>query len=191
MTKLNNIPTDWIIGFVWGVGTISGSRLYIRYHDEELLLRITESINTKARPYHPTEGKTAIRFNLNHPFSQRLLSLGWSGRFDKDRKYPQGEFNELEFIQGYCYTKSTIGLWHGKNRRGERIKGPRLRVFGSCDIVFNIDQYFVNTLQTSPKKSHIHKGRTQDGYSGECYCVQYASKKEVPLILKLIERMTP
>lgn len=112
--------------------------------------------------------------------------MGWSGRFNKERSYPKGEFNKLEFIRGYCYTKITIDIWKHKNRKGKIIESPRLRIWGSKDIVENIDQFFVVNLKTTSKKIQFHKSKTQDKYLGNCYYVQYLSKKEVPLILELI-----
>ena len=181
------ITLEWIIGFVWGVGTISDGRLYIRYHNKELLQVIAEVIGTKARPYHPTEGKTALRFSHSNILSQNLLRLGWTGRFDSNRKYPIGLKNELDFIQGYCFTKLSYGLRAHKNRKGEIIKTPHIRIYGSYDIVCNIDNYLISELKTTPKKPALHKTHTQDGYTGECWFVQYQSQKEVPLIMDFIK----
>jgi hypothetical protein len=179
MKKLLNI--DWITGFVWGVGSLTWDRLIIRYHDKELLQQIADTLQTEAKPYHPTKGKTALRFSATHPFAQRLLSLGWTGRMDKDRQYPQGEFDELEFIRGYTHTKATTDLWHYTTRKGERKSSPRLRIWGSYDIVYSIDRFFVRELSTTPKKPYLHRSST-----GDCYVVNYQSKREVPIILKTI-----
>lgn len=173
---------DWILGFVWGIGTISDSRLLVRYHDKDLLEKICITLHTRSRPYRPAEGKLAIQIPPSHPFFQRLLSLGWTGRLDKDRKYPIGNIDELEFIKGYCHTKATLDMWKYKNRRGEICEKPRLRIWGSYDIVARIDQYFVSELRTAPKKPYLHRS-----VNGDCWSVSYQSKSEVPRIAELLQ----
>lgn len=171
---------DWILGFVWGVGTISDSRLYIRYKDETLLENIAISLGIKGRPFHPTEGKTGLRMQLNDPFAQKLLSLGWSGRMDADRKYPVGDFDEIEFIRGYCHTKSTVDTINTHRKNGFAII-LRLRIYGSLNIVESIDLFFQRIIETTPKKPHLIKTNT-----GQCWCLYYQSQKEVPLITEIL-----
>lgn len=171
------ITEDWVLGFTWGVGTISSHRLFIRYHDVELLAEIAEVLRTKAKPYHPTEGKTALRFSLKHPFAQRLMSLGWSGRLDKERKYPRGLFDEIEFIRGYCHTKATLDVVRPKG-----VPTPRLRIYGSLDIVTKIDNFLAARFGLKPKKPQLCNGE-----SGTCYAIYYQSKRDVPQIVELLQ----
>ncbi|MBP2629430.1 MAG: hypothetical protein H6Q70_58 [Firmicutes bacterium] len=184
--NLNNLSIDWIVGFAWGIGTIINSNFYIRYHDEALLIQIAQIIEVKPIIYHSQRIKTFARVPLSNILPQKLFQLGWTGRLDKTRQYPKGDINELDFIRGYCYTKSTKDVWHYKNRRGEKISSDRLRIWGSRDIVANIDRYIVENLETTPKKPYPYRNKTQDGYQGECYSVQYQSKREVPRIVQMI-----
>ncbi|EGO63520.1 hypothetical protein ALO_12461 [Acetonema longum DSM 6540] len=173
---------DWIIGFVWGIGTISDARLYIRYHDRELLQTIAETINTRSRPFSPTVGKIGLRIRLDHPFCQKLLQLGWTGRMDKSRLYPTGEIDHIEFIRGYCYTKSVVDTWKRKTRKGDVIRSPRLRIYGSQDIVYHIDQYFAKNIGTTPKKPALHTTK-----QGDCWVIYYLSIKEIPVLVSILE----
>jgi hypothetical protein len=185
--RLDKLYFDWIVGFAWGIGTIINMGFYIRYYDEELLTQISENIEVKPIIHHSIRIKTFIRIPLSNMLPQKLFQLGWTGRLDKSRKYPQGDINELDFIRGYCFTKSTKDVWHCKNRRGEKIPSDRLRIWGSRDIVSNIDQYFVKHFETTPKKPYLYRNKTQDGYLGECYSVQYQSKREVPRLAQIID----
>jgi hypothetical protein len=169
---------DWILGFVWGIGTISDSRLYIRFHDWDFLEVIADTLHTEARPYHPTHGKTALRFYISHPFAQRLLALGWSGRFNHQRLYPIGQFNELEFVRGYCHTKATVDFPIRKSK-----KIMRLRIYGSLDIVRGIDTFISYHIDKSIKKPYLCRTNT-----GTCYCVTYQNQKYIYDILNLIGR---
>jgi len=188
--RLKRLSLDWIVGFVWGVGTIIKLDFYIRHPNEVLLMQMAENIGAQPIIHHSKRIKTSLSVPLSNILPQTLFQLGWTGRLDKSRKYPQGNINELDFIRGYCYTKSTKDVWHCKNRRGEKITTDRLRIWGSSDIVANIDRYLVENLETTPKKPYPYRNKTQDGYQGECYSVQYQSKKEVPRIVQLIESVS-
>lgn len=177
---MSKLSEDWILGFTWGIGTISDSRLYIRYHDKELLEQICIALAIQNRPYNLAEGKIAVKINLKQPFCQRLLALGWTGRFHEDRQYPDGEINHLDFIRGYCYTKTTY-----------EPQKPRLRIYGSIAILQAIDNYLVSNINTVPKKIQVCRGRTQDGYIGQCYALYYQSKIEVARIAELLKPGRP
>lgn len=166
---------DWIIGFIWGVGTIAGSYLRIRYNNRILLQAILDIYDSKCRPHNLANGKTAILLPLDHVLTKRLFSLGWTGRKNPNRQFPVGEINEREFINGYCYTKMTVDNY-------------RIRIYGSKGIVSSIDNYLQRTIQTTPKTPQQCLGKTQDGYSGQCWAIYYQSKAEVPRILEIIGR---
>lgn len=105
------------------------------------------------------------------------MSLGWSGRLDKERKYPRGSFDEVEFIRGYCYTKATLDVVRPKG-----LPTPRLRIYGSFDIVTGIDNFLAERFGLRPKKPQLCTGE-----SGACYAIYYQSKRDVPQIVELLQ----
>ncbi|EGO64377.1 hypothetical protein [Acetonema longum] len=182
------LPFDWIIGFVWGNGTITDYGLRIQYRNKALLQLIANSLQSKnALKLRQYENKMMLLIPMEEELTQTLLSWGWSGRKDKHRQYPQGDISHLHFIKGYCYTKACISSWTYKSRKGVVHTTPSLRIFGGAGVIRQIDDYFVANLDTTPKRIYRNRCMNQTGHVGECHYLQYLSKKEVPRLIAAIE----
>lgn len=175
---------DWAVGFAWGIGTINRKQFYISYNDEVVLNELAETIG---KIYSRKTTKNVLWINLANILPQTLFSLGWTGRTDKFRKYPQGDIDELEFTRGYCYTKADLGICASRNRRKELVRRLRLRIYGNKNIVENIDLFLQRTLKTTPKKVYHVRVKKPDGQYTECFQIGYESKKEVLQIAELLQ----
>ena len=177
---------DWIIGFMWAQGTLAKDRFTIRYKKDPALLQgIAEHLGIPNRPFRPTEDRWALKMSASQPIVQRLLELGWTGRMDKERTYPTGEFNEAEFVRGYCYSKH----YHSQPLRYKRDKTMyrihQLLIYGSLGVVDGIEWFFHSQLHTGPKKIQLRKG-SFGKYEGQTYAVVYQKKEEVFTLLEFI-----
>lgn len=87
------------------------------------------------------------------------------------------------FCRAYIELKSSLGLWQGKTRRGDKAPPkPRLRIFGDCYILTRL----MDWLPAKPKKLQLITNRTQDGYTGQTYAVYYQSRSEIEDIIHYI-----
>lgn len=180
---------DFCIGFFWAIGTIQqdGSRkqsfFVVRYKDETILHNISNCVGGELR-----KNKAIDRTNyfvLTIPFESRvvkkMIALGWQGRMEKERKFPVGEFNRIDFIRGYCVTKLNIK----RQKFGDKY-GKAIRIYGSFNIVQSIDNILADTFRMPTKKVQTVNIKTQDGYNGNTCYIVYQSQKMVDDILNFL-----
>lgn len=175
---------DWIIGFIWGNGSIVNRSLRLRYHDEKLLDLIVRYLQLQNTPYRSSKGTFILHIPGSHEITQTALRLGYWGKRNPSRQYPWGNIDQLEFIRGYCYTKAHVRTKMYKSRKGKIYFTPLLVIYGKEEIVKEIDSFFVSSLSTSYKKTYRNISHTS---GREYYAVFYSSTREVPDIVGLID----
>ncbi|VBB08447.1 homing endonuclease [Lucifera butyrica] len=180
---MHTLSLDWIYGFVWGCGSFCGAeshdeRLLVRHHDKKLLFLISKKIGS-FKP-HKRNNTYAIRITPGNEFVKRIFELGWTSRRDKDRQYPQGDINQLEFIRGYCYTKAAIT----KPSSG---KNAIVKLEGAKNVLDVISRYLVNMLDIKykePRKRSVNIPNYGDYHT---FVLMYQAREEVPKIISLLE----
>ena len=70
-----------------------------------------------------------------------------------------------------------------KNRKGEYFKKPRLRIYGSEEIM----TFLNNNLPAMPKKIQYIKNNVDDKYIGQTCALYYQSSEEISAILRWID----
>lgn len=180
---------DFCIGFFWAIGTIQqdGSRkqsfFTVRYKDETVLRDISSCVGGEVRKNKAMDrnGYFALTIPFENRVIKKMIALGWQGRMEKERKFPTGQFNQIDFIRGYCVTKLNI-----KRQKFGNMYGKAIRIYGAFDIVQNIDNILANTFRMTTKKVQTVNIKTQDGYNGNTYYVVYQSQKNIDDILDFL-----
>lgn len=91
--------------------------------------------------------------------------------------------NAASFIRAYMEVHSTLDLMNMKDRKGEKIKRLRLRIYGNEKILSWIN----DVLPAKKKKIQYIKNIVDTEYIGETCCIYYQSRKEILEILNWID----
>lgn len=167
----------YILGILWAIGTVSGDKFLIRHRQREVIDEICRVLKYIPGPYQ-VQKRWTCHFKTNHPMYRYLESLGWSGRWNQSRSYPNGDINEDEFIRGYV--SQHISIDTAKNKRRNQVY-QRIRIFGAENILERINAFFAEKLGTTPKKLQ------KEGRSEVMRILYYTSKEEVPVIRRFWE----
>lgn len=88
--------------------------------------------------------------------------------------------NARDFCRAYIEIHGSIDLATVKDRRGAHYKRPRLRIYGTAEVL----SFLNNCLPANEKKIQHVKCKTVDGYVGETCILYYQSTKEIASILQ-------
>lgn len=154
---------SYVFGILWAVATISDDMLLIRSVDESDIEPVAAFLQRKS---YLNGGTCTLKLSLHHPLTVRLLSLGWSGRKDKERGLPIGDVDMAEWVAGYCRIRAHVSQGRDSKRR--------LRVYGSMAIIFGLSSLLYEVLGVKPKKPQQYKS-----YNGETWILHYQHPQEV------------
>lgn len=88
-----------------------------------------------------------------------------------------------DFCRAYIEIHGILDMATSKNRKGEYFKKPRLRIYGSEEIM----TFLNNNLPAMPKKIQYIKNNVDDKYIGQTCALYYQSSEEISAILRWID----
>jgi hypothetical protein len=90
--------------------------------------------------------------------------------------------NPKDFCRAYIEIHGVVDLSCAKDRRGNHFKKPRLRIYGTEEIL----SYLLFHLPANKKKIQYIQNSISGGYSGKTCAIYYQSTKEILQILQWI-----
>ena len=91
--------------------------------------------------------------------------------------------NKKDFIRAYMELHAILDLMNVKNRRGDRIKKLRFRIYGNEELLNWINY----NLPADIKKIQYIRNAVDKKFNAETGCIYYQSRKEILKILKWID----
>lgn len=167
--------TDYSLGIAYGTGYIAKENgkkfLFVRNLDPYYSKTIESEVPYKSYP---------SRHNID-----RDGKLQWCIKVRSISKLPKFSeiYNIHNFIRAYMELHSIIDLMNTKDRKGNKIKKLRLRIYGNEEIITWIN---VNLPANKKKIQHI-KNIVDTDYIGETCCIYYQSKQEILSIINWID----
>lgn len=167
--------TDYSLGIAYGTGYIAKENgkkfLFVRNLDPYYSKTIESEVPCKSYP---------SRHNID-----RDGKLQWCIKVRSISKLPKFSeiYNIHDFIRAYMELHSIIDLMNAKDRKGNKIKKLRLRIYGNEEIITWIN---VNLPANKKKIQHI-KNIVDTDYIGETCCIYYQSKQEILSIINWID----
>lgn len=167
--------TDYSLGIAYGTGYIAKENgkefLFVRNLDPYYSKIIESEVPYKSYP---------SQHNID-----RDGRLQWCIKVRSISKLP--EFSEIyniqDFIRAYMELHSIIDLMNVKDRKGNKIKKLRLRIYGNEEIISWIN----GNLPANKKKIQYIRNIVDLNYVGETYCIYYQSSGEIFDILNWID----
>lgn len=147
----------FVIGILWATSSKSGDRWRLRNEDRffaEQLQDVQGGAIWKLK--HNRKGTPLFCVNVKPCIQKSLLSLGFTGRSDQSRTFPQTEDN-VEFARGYIQVHGNLDIVAAKSRCGESIQRPRIRLNGSPDFLQGLNILFSETFGFSIKSVQLHQ----------------------------------
>ena len=166
--------TDYGIGIAYGTGYIARENgrefLFVRNLDAHYSKTIECEV-----PYKAYESKNN---------SDRDGKTQWCIKVRSVSKLPA--LSEIccpqEFIRAYMELHAIIDSMSVKDKKGNKIKRLRLRIYGNEDIIAWIN----NSLPVKKKKIQYIRNVVDNNYIGETCCIYYQSRSEILDILDWI-----
>lgn len=167
--------TDYSIGIAYGTGYIAKENdtrfLFVRNLDPYYLKIIEREV-----PYKAYESRHNLSRDGKTQWCIKVRNIRELPTLTKIN-YPQ------DFIRAYMELHSIIDLMNAKDRKGNKIKKLRLRIYGNEEIITWIN---VNLPANKKKIQHI-KNIVDTDYIGETCCIYYQSKQEILSIINWID----
>lgn len=165
------ISEDYIIGLLWTTATILESYLVVRSIDSHVVEIIAEYTG---RNVISVCDRPTVKIPVKHPLVCHLLSLGWSGRKDKNRGLPAGDIDIAEWIKGYCRVRAHLEQKYNKFR---------VRIYGSFNIISELSPLISDITGVGTKKPQLCKR----GEGGDTWALYYQSVHECMELTKWLE----
>lgn len=167
--------TDYSLGIAYGTGYIAKENgkefLFVRNLD----------------PYYSKiiEGEVPYKSYSSKHNIDRDGRLQWCIKVRNVSKLPELSeiYNIQEFIRAYMELHSIIDLMNAKDRKGNKIKKLRLRIYGNEKIISWIN----DNLPENKKKIQYIRNIVDSDYIGETCCIYYQSRGEIFDILNWID----
>lgn len=166
--------TDYSIGIAYGTGYIAKENdkrfLFVRNLDPYYLKIIECEV-----PYTAYESRHNLDRDGKSQWCIKVRNIRELPTLTKIN-YPQ------EFIRAYMELHAIIDLRSARDKKGNKIKRLRLRIYGNEEIITWIN---VN-LPAKEKKIQYIRNVVDTNYIGETCCIYYQSKSEILNILNWI-----
>lgn len=173
----------WIIGFLWGIGRVSGDSFLVQSIDKKSIEKVRDAISPAQKVYPTVEkGKETtwrLKIRLSHPYIQWMFANGYEGRKGNiERNIPvfTNPNDDADFLRGYFFIHHSLDTYRSGN-----YTSPRLRFFAATNILERLNTHLEKEIGTTQKKIQGHKN------SDICKMIYYQSKKEVPLIIEYLK----
>ncbi len=166
--------TDYCNGIIYGTGYVvrenGKTYLCVRNLDPYYSKIIEHEV-----PYKSYESKHNIRRDNKTQWCIKLRNICEPTPLSEIH-YPQ------EFIRAYMELHATIDPMSMKDRKGNKIKRLRLRIYGNEEIIS-----WINTnLPAKEKKIQYIRNVIEENYLGETCCIYFQSRREILDILDWI-----
>lgn len=92
-----------------------------------------------------------------------------------------------DFLRAYIEIHGILDMATSKDRKGNKLKRPRLRIYGNAEIVDFINDTLSKNLAVIKKKIQFIKNKIDDKYVGCTCAIYYQSKTEIINILQWID----
>jgi hypothetical protein len=161
----------FVLGMIWGVGSLIGDKFVIRHKNRQIIDRIYGVLKYAcvSEPYLVRERPT-IQIGITHPFFRFLSESGWVGRKSSGREMPKCDLDMEAFVSGYIRVHHSL-TW-SKNRV-RKTPYLRLRIFGPPAIIEQISAYLSEWTGVGKKNLHQHS------MSDKMVTVEYSIREEV------------
>ncbi|MCP8969734.1 hypothetical protein [Ectobacillus ponti] len=176
----------WIVGFIWGNGSITGSGkggFRLRSKRLDLLEQIRDALCPGRDLLQRTSTDGGISYVLHIPIQHHYVDWmrqhGYEGKLNIERRMPVlDEKEEAEFLRGYFAVHHTQDTFFNRiaNHAGER-----LRFYAAAEILERLNEHLHQQIGATKKKIQQHKGT-----EGACCVLYYQSKREVPQIMEYL-----
>lgn len=167
--------TDYSLGIAYGTGYIAKEN-----GKKFLFVRNLDPYYSKIIESEVTYKSYSAKHNIYRDGKPQ-----WCIKVRNISKLPEfSEINNIqEFIRAYMELHSIIDLMNTKDRKGNKNKKLRLRIYGNEKIISWINY----NLPANKKKIQYIRNIVASDYIGETCCIYYQSKKEIFNILNWID----
>jgi len=173
----------FVVGMIWGVGSLIGDKFVIRHKNREIIDRIYSLLKLAYVPEpYLVRGRPTIQIGTTHPFFQFLSDSGWTGRKSSGRGMPTCEFDAELFVCGYVLVHHSL-TWSRNRRR--KILYLRLRIYGSVAIMEYIESHLSEWTGVGRKKLQPHTG------SEKMVTIEYTMREEVEILCRFLGLRIP
>lgn len=131
---------DYALGILWATSSVLDGHTIIRNADPHFADEFARQAGGKIFTLqHPRNGTLLYCLKVRREISDYALSLGWSGRSDRQRVFPSVN-NPEAFTRAYIQCHSSIDLHRYTNRKGHAVVSVRFRVYGAEAIIAGINR---------------------------------------------------
>ncbi|HHT7044742.1 TPA: hypothetical protein ACTZ2N_005201 [Bacillus cereus] len=170
------------LAFVWRNGHKSSGSFILSDDSFEYINRFATLVNTTVRSNSDKTlniGTWYCSLGMNHPFITEIIKMGWKSGSRYERDYPHGDFNDAAFIKTYINIRHDLSRKKSNGRRGVYF-APRLRIYGSEQVLRRINQHFHETIGTKIKSIQLESKKKN------IKTINYQSVEEVQNILEYV-----
>ena len=173
----------FVVGMIWGVGSLIGDKFVIRHKNREIIDRIHDVLKVAYIPEpYVSAGRYCIQIGITHPFMRFLRDAGWTGRKSAGRGMPTCDFDAEAFVCGYVLVHHSLGWSRNKRRKTPYL---RLRIFGPPAIIEQISAYLSEWTGVGKKNLHQHS------MSDKMVTVEYSIREEVDALCNFVGLRIP
>jgi hypothetical protein len=174
---------SFVVGMIWGVGSLIGDKFVIRHKNRQIIDRIHSLLKLAYVPEpYLVRGSPTIQIGTTHPFFRFLLDSGWVGRKSSGREMPKCDLDMEAFVSGYIRVHHSL-TW-SKNRV-RKTPYLRLRIFGPPAIIEQISAYLSEWTGVGKKNLHQHS------MSDKMVTVEYSIREEVDALCNFVGLRIP
>lgn len=168
----------FVVGMIWGVGSLIGDKFVIRHKNRHIIDRIYGLLKVAYinEPYM-LAGRYCIQIGITHPLIRFLHDAGWTGRKSAGRDMPTCDLDAEAFVSGYVLVHHTL-TWSRNKRR--KVPYLRLRIYGPIAIMEFIESHLAAWNGVGRKKLQPHTG------SDKMVTIEYTMREEVEILCRFL-----
>jgi len=174
---------SFILGMIWGVGSLIGDKFVIRHKNRQIIDRIHSLLKLAYVPEpYLVRGRPTIQIRMTHPLFRFLMDAGWIGRKSEGRDIPQCELDMRSFLCGYVRVHHSLNWSRNKVRK---IPYLRLRSYGPPAIIEKMSDHLTEWTGVGRKNLHPHS------ISEKMVTIEYSKRDEVEILCGFLGLQIP